>query len=111
MVSPQITSSRFLLLEAEILLSILAIGGWGGFVSYLMKKHKASDLQHRVMNCLSQITVSCFTAFVLSIFAIEKALSFNMVVIAAALGGVFASTILRILGDKLSKFLERMGNK
>lgn len=47
------------------------------------------------MHCLTQVVVSCFTSFLLSAVAIEKELSFNMVLLAAGLGGVFAGPILK----------------
>ena len=53
------------------------------------------------MTCLTQVVISCFTRFLLSAIAIEKGFSFNMVLLAAGLGGVFAGPILKILGEKV----------
>jgi hypothetical protein len=101
-----LTSSRAILIETEILITVLAIGGWGGFVSFLMKKDtKNSEVHRSIMDCLAQIVISCFTGFVLSIIAIEKDLGFNFVMLAAGIGGVFATPILRVLGDKVKNFL------
>ncbi|EAM1648185.1 hypothetical protein EIN11_21725, partial [Salmonella enterica] len=56
--------------------------------------------------CLTQIVISCFTSFLLSAIAIEKECSFNMVLLAAGLGGVFAGPILKILGQRIKKIIE-----
>ena len=52
------------------------------------------------------MVISCFTSFLLSALAIEKELSFNMVLLAAGLGGVFAGPILKVLGDKIIRMLD-----
>jgi len=101
-------TSEVVLLEMEILLTIVATGAWGGFVSYLLKAKKkiSHGTNKSVMSCLTQIVISCFTSFLLSALAIEKELSFNMVLLAAGLGGVFAAPILKLFGDKVRKILE-----
>ncbi|EEP7615035.1 hypothetical protein HCK39_004686, partial [Salmonella enterica] len=50
--------------------------------------------------------ISCFTSFLLSAIAIEKECSFNTVLLAAGLGGVFAGPILKILGQRIKKIIE-----
>ncbi|WP_414713893.1 phage holin family protein [Scandinavium sp.] len=101
-----VSSSRVVLLELEILITVLAIGGWGGFVSFLMKKGtKNTEVHRNVMECLAQIVISCFSGFILSIMAIEKELSFNLVMLAAGVGGVFATPIIRLIGDKVKNVL------
>ena len=115
-------TTEVVLLEVEIFITIIAIGAWGGFVSYLIRRDKqegddhylirrdkqeGDDHSHKgIMHCLTQVVVSCFTSFLLSAVAIEKELSFNMVLLAAGLGGVFAGPILKILGEKIKKALE-----
>ncbi|VUS75284.1 phage holin family protein [Klebsiella spallanzanii] len=102
-------TTEVVLLEVEILITIIATGAWGGFVSYLIRRDKqeGDDNSHKgIMHCLTQVVISCFTSFLLSAIAIEKELSFNMVLLAAGLGGVFAGPILKILGEKIKKALE-----
>ncbi|WP_323080357.1 phage holin family protein [Klebsiella quasipneumoniae] len=96
-------TTEVVLLEVEILLTVIAIGAWGGFVSFLLRKNKeeATETHQGIMSCLTQIVISCFTSFLLSALAIDKGLSFNMVLLAAGLGGVFAGPILKILGEKI----------
>lgn len=101
-------TSEVVLLEMEILLTVVATGAWGGFVSYLLKSNrKKTEPMHKgIMSCLTQIVISCFTSFLLSAIAIEKGLSFNMILLAAGIGGVFAAPILKFLGDKLKKSID-----
>ncbi|HHR1329207.1 phage holin family protein [Klebsiella aerogenes] len=96
-------TTEVVLLEVEILLTIISIGAWGGFVSFLLRRNKeeADEAHQGIMTCLTQIVISCFTSFLLSAIAIEKGFSFNMVLLAAGLGGVFAGPILKILGEKV----------
>ncbi len=96
-------TTEVVLLEVEILLTIISIGAWGGFVSFLLRRNKeeAGEAHQGIMTCLTQIVISCFTSFLLSSIAIEKGFSFNMVLLAAGLGGVFAGPILKILGEKV----------
>ncbi|CAH5669615.1 TPA: phage holin family protein [Klebsiella oxytoca] len=104
-----LATTEVVLLEVEIFITIIAIGAWGGFVSYLIRRDKqeGDDHSHKgIMHCLTQVVVSCFTSFLLSAVAIEKELSLNMVLLAAGLGGVFAGPILKILGEKIKKALE-----
>ncbi|ENZ8430137.1 phage protein [Klebsiella aerogenes] len=100
-------TTEVVLLEVEILLTIISIGAWGGFVSFLLRKNKeeSSEAHQGIMNCLTQVVISCFTSFLLSALAIEKGFSFNMVLLAAGLGGVFAGPILKILGEKVKNTL------
>ncbi|WP_276642566.1 phage holin family protein [Siccibacter turicensis] len=104
-VAAHISSPSIILVELEILLTVITIGGWGGFVSFLMKREENSAMHKDIMGCLAQITTSCFTGFILSVIAIDRNLSFNMVMLAAGLGGVFASPILRLLGDKVKAYI------
>lgn len=103
----QLPNTEVVLLEVEILLTLISVGAWGGFVSYFIGKEKTqqSDAHKSVMNCVKQVVISCFTSFLLSALAIEKGFSFNMVLLAAGLGGVFAAPILKILGDKIKKHI------
>ncbi len=39
-IAAHIATPKLVLVELEILLTIIAIGGWGGFVSYLMKRER-----------------------------------------------------------------------
>ncbi|ELY4671982.1 phage holin family protein [Cronobacter muytjensii] len=103
-IAAHIPTPKLVLVELEILLTIIAIGGWGGFVSYLMKCEKSQTHKH-IMDCLAQIAISCFTAFLLSVAAIDRNMSFNMVLMLAGLGGVFATPILRILSERVKSFL------
>lgn len=105
-VTPNVSSSRVVLVELEILLTVLAVGAWGGFVSFLMNK-ETTEAHKNIMNCLAQITISCFTGFILSMVAIGRNMSFHMIVLAAGLGGVFATPILRTLGEKIRDFFSR----
>lgn len=107
-ISNHIETSEVVLLEMEILLTVVATGAWGGFVSYLIKagKRKNETVQKGIMSCLTQIVVSCFTSFLLSAIAVEKGFSFNMVLLSAGVGGVFAGPILKFLGEKLRKTME-----
>ena len=87
-------TTEVVLLEVEILFTIIATGAWGGFVSYLIRRDRQEGDDHS------------HTSFLLSAVAIEKELSFNMVLLAAGLGGVFAGPILKILGEKIKKALD-----
>lgn len=100
-------TTEVVLLEIEILLTVVAIGAWGGFVSYFIRKEKPSekDAYQCITHCLVQVVISCFTSFLLSAIAIEQGFSFNMVLLAAGLGGVFAAPILKILGERVKKYI------
>lgn len=100
----------FFQLELEVLITVVIIGGWGGFVSFLMRKREKLPTRNYFYECLAQIIVSCFTGFILSIIAIERGLSSNLVMVAAGIGGVFASPLLRLLGEKVKKSLSGMGS-
>ncbi|EIL1176914.1 phage holin family protein [Salmonella enterica] len=104
-----VSTTEVVLLELEILLTIIAIGAWGGFVSYLLRKDKTeyNSSHENIKYCLTQIIISCFTSFLLSAIAIEKECSFNIVLLAAGLGGVFAGPILKILGQRIKKNYRR----
>ena len=104
-------NTEVVLLELEILLTIISVGAWGGFVSYFIGKDKTaqSDSHKSIINFLVQVVISCFTSFLLSAIAIEQGLSFNMVLLAAGLGGVFSAPILKILGDKIKKYINDSG--
>lgn len=100
------SSPSFILLELEIILTVLAIGAWGGIVIFLLKNgSKSTELRKKVNACLSQIVISCFTGFLLSIMAIEKGLSFNFVMLISGVGGVFAAPILKLIGSKVKNVL------
>jgi len=99
-----IESSKVILLELEVLVLVLVIGGWGGFVSYLMKR-KNTAVHRNIMECLTQIIISCFTGFILSAIAIDRQMTLNMTIMVAGLGGVFATPILRLLSNKVKDFL------
>ncbi|MEO3990145.1 phage holin family protein [Pseudocitrobacter cyperus] len=107
-IANHLDTSEVALLELEILFTIVATGAWGGFVSYLIKADKKStkNINKGIMSCLTQVVVSCFTSFLLSAVAIEKNCSFNIVLLAAGLGGVFAGPILKVFGELVKRFLE-----
>ncbi|POP41360.1 hypothetical protein CHU32_22790 [Superficieibacter electus] len=107
-ISNHIETSEVVLLEMEILVTVVATGAWGGFVSYLIKsgKKKNESIQKGIMSCLTQIVISCFTSLLLSAIAVEKGFNFNMVLLSAGIGGVFAAPILKFLGEKLKKSIE-----
>lgn len=100
-------TTEVVLLEIEILLTVISIGAWGGFVGFFLRKGKnpVNDAHRNIVNCLIQMIISCFSSFLLSAIAIEQGVSFNMVLLAAGLGGVFAAPILKLLGDKVKKYL------
>lgn len=79
----------------------------GGGVSYLLKSEgaKASSLQCRLMRCFTQIIISCFTSFILSALAVEKGLSFNMILLFAGVGGVFSVPIIKLLGARVKRIV------
>ncbi|MBZ7671965.1 phage holin family protein [Klebsiella grimontii] len=106
-VPAQIETPKAILLEMEILFTVIATGAWGGFVSYLMKSNagKTSNMHKGIISCLTQIVISCFTSFLVSAIAIEKGLSLNMILLFAGIGGVFAVPILKIVGAKVRQIL------
>ncbi|WP_348253735.1 phage holin family protein, partial [Salmonella enterica] len=67
------------LLELQILLTIISIGPWGGFDSYLLRKAKTEyNSSHETTKyCLTQIVISCFTTFLLTAIAVEKECNLN----------------------------------
>ncbi|MBB1198863.1 hypothetical protein EGM70_00895 [Enterobacteriaceae bacterium 89] len=95
----------FFELELEVLITVVIIGGWGGFVSCLMRKRESLPMRSFIYECLAQIIVSCFTGFILSVIAIERGMSSNLVMVAAGIGGVFASPLLRLLGERVKKII------
>lgn len=103
----QLETPKAILLEVEILATVIATGAWGGFVSFLLKseKFKTTDFHKRIMQCITQIIISCFTSFLLSAVAVEKSLSFNMILVFAGVGGVFAVPILKILGTRIKRIV------
>ncbi|MCU6173801.1 phage holin family protein [Citrobacter cronae] len=107
-ISNHLATSEVVLLELEVLLTVIAIGAWGGVVSFLLRKENSEkrSIFDKIKYCLTQMIISCFTSFLLSALAIEKELSFNMVLLAAGLGGVFAGPILKVLGDKMKRILD-----
>ncbi|MCQ7371094.1 phage holin family protein, partial [Salmonella enterica] len=58
-----VSTTEVVLLELEILLTIISIGAWGGFVSYLLRKDKTeyNSSHESIKYCLTQIVISCFT--------------------------------------------------
>ncbi|CBG86792.1 phage holin family protein [Citrobacter rodentium] len=103
----QLETPKAILLEIEIVAIVIATGAWGGIVSYLLKseKFKASDFHKRLMGCITQVIISCFTSFLLSVVAVEKGYSFNMILLFAGIGGVFAVPILKILGARVKRMM------
>ena len=73
-ISNHLDTTKVVLLEVEILLTIIAAGAWGGFVSYLIRhdKNRSDSIHSSIMHCLTQIVISCFTSFLLSAIAIEQ---------------------------------------
>jgi len=100
--------SGFITMEFEVFITVLVIGGWGGFVSFLMRKRENMSTSSFFTECLAQIVISCFTGFILSIIAIEYGYSSNLVMVCAGIGGVFSSPLLRLLGEKMKKTLGNM---
>ncbi|WP_330982257.1 MULTISPECIES: phage holin family protein [Enterobacterales] len=106
MILENVPSSSFVFFKLEITLTVLVIGAWGGIVIFLMKNgSKGTTFYKKVNACLSQIIISCFTGFLLSIIAIEKGLSFNFIILVSGVGGVFAAPILKLIGSKVKSFL------
>lgn len=103
----QLETPKAILLEVEILATVIATGAWGGIVSFLLKsaKYKTSDFTNRLMGCVTQVIISCFTSFLLSAVAVEKGLSFNMILLFAGVGGVFSVPILKILGARIKRII------
>lgn len=103
-----ISNSKVILLDLDVLITIITVGAWGGIVSYLLRKsrRKYTKFNTRLKYCLTQIIISCFTSFLLSIVAIEKAFSFNMVLLVAGLGGVFSGPVLRFFNDWIKKYFD-----
>lgn len=79
----------------------------GGVVSFLLKSEgfKAGSFHGRLMRCINQIIISCFTSFILSVVAVEKGLSFNMILLFAGVGGVFSIPIIKILGARVKRIV------
>ena len=53
-----LATTEVVLLEVEIFITIIAIGAWGGFVSYLIRRDKqeGDDHSHKgIMHCLTQV--------------------------------------------------------
>ncbi|HDG1711404.1 TPA: phage holin family protein [Kluyvera ascorbata] len=103
----QLETPRAILLEVEVVAMVIAIGAWGGVVSFLLKSEggKAGGLHCRLMRCLNQIIISCFTSLILSAVAVEKGLSFNMILLFAGVGGVFSVPIIKILGARVKRIV------
>lgn len=74
-----VSTTEVVLLELEILLTIISIGAWGGFVSYLLRKDKTeyNSSHESIKYCLTQIVISCFTSFLLSAIANRKRMQFQ----------------------------------
>lgn len=79
----------------------------GGVVSFLLKSEglRATNFHCRLMRCITQIIISCFTSFILSAVAVEKGLSFNMIMLFAGVGGVFSVPIIKILGARVKRIV------
>lgn len=90
--------------ESVILILVLFMGLWGGLVSLLMKL-KHSKTRFWALPSLTHVIMSIFTGFILSLIAVEKSMSVNMIVLIEGLGGMFSGPILRIISDKVAKFL------
>lgn len=53
-----LATTEVVLLEVEIFITIIAIGAWGGFVSYLIRRDKqeGDDHSHKgIMHCLTRL--------------------------------------------------------
>ncbi|WP_253379535.1 phage holin family protein [unidentified bacterial endosymbiont] len=103
----QLETPKAILLEVEVLIMVISTGAWGGVVSFLLKSEefKASNLHCRLMGCITQIIISCFTSLILSAVAIEKGLSFNMILLFAGVGGVFSVPIIKLLGARVKRIV------
>ena len=102
----ELSSSGLAILELEVLATVLTLGSWGGVVSFLIRKRRGTNFIKNIHECILQVIVSCFTGLILSAVAIEKASSFNYVIMAAGMGGVFSVPILKILGAGVKKLLK-----
>ena len=105
-VSTQIEGTKVLLLELEVLTTVMIISGWGGVVGFLIKARK-NEKHQNIIQCLTSVVISCFTGFILSAIAIERSMSIYMVIMIAGVGGVFATPILNLLGLRVKKMLEK----
>ena len=103
----QLETPRAILLEVEVIAMVIAVGAWGGVVSFLLKSEgfKAGSFHGRLMRCINQIIISCFTSFILSVVAVEKGLSFNLILLFAGVGGVFSIPIIKILGARVKRIV------
>ncbi len=93
-----VSTTEVVLLELEILLTIISIWRVGRLcqLSFYAKIRQNIIVLMKVFKyCLTQIVISCFTSFLLSAIAIEKECSFNIVLLAAGLGGVFRESDLK----------------
>lgn len=71
-----LATTEVVLLEVEIFITIIAIGAWGGFVSYLIRRDKqeGDDHSHKgIMHCLTRVVVSCFTSFCSAPWRLKRA--------------------------------------
>ncbi|ROU13385.1 hypothetical protein EB837_12950 [Kluyvera ascorbata] len=111
LIPAQLETPRAVLIEVEVIAMVIAIGAWGGVVSFLLKleEGKASGFHCRLMRCINQIIISCFTSFILSAVAVEKGLSFNMILLFAGVGGVFSVPIIKILGARVKRIVSGKG--
>nr|WP_318383059.1 phage holin family protein [uncultured Enterobacter sp.] len=92
--------------DIKLLCLVIFLGGWGGIVFYIMRKEK-KDFRTDLFSCFSQIVTSCFTGLLMGILALEKGFSFNMVLVVSGIAGVFASPILKLLGEKIKNYLKQ----
>ncbi|MEL4016352.1 phage holin family protein [Dryocola clanedunensis] len=104
-VSSNVEGTKVMLLELEVLSTVIIIGGWGGIVSFLIK---TQNTKRSLEQCLKNIVISCFTGFILSAIGFENHMSMYMIIMVAGLGGVFAVPILNVLGERLKKILEKL---
>lgn len=98
-------ANNILMMNHEIIFSILLMSAWGGVVRYIMLRVNYSFVQD-IINCMMQIIVSCFCGAMLSIILINRNISDNRVLLLAGLGGVFSGPILNVLGKKLADWVE-----
>ncbi|PBI79541.1 hypothetical protein A9993_07225 [Rahnella victoriana] len=93
------------LMEHGIVLAIVGMSAWGGFVRYIMLRTRKPFIEE-LKACLLQIVVSCFTGMLVSIFVLSRDASDDRLMIVAGLGGVFAGPLLTLVGKKIAGYID-----
>jgi len=98
------TIENFAFMEFELLLVILIMASWGGIIRVLLQKDGLSK-ENLVLRCISQVVVSCFSGFILSVLGLERGLSTHMIIMMAGLGGAFSGTLLTAAGERIKNII------